>query len=141
MLHVGYTGGTPGCLLDRSEGHFHGFLTISVCPSDDFSTFWGRQNVIKHTSFKMLQTQMFSSNLGRTILRMLLARFLALVLYYSTSPAACLLQLLYYHSCCYIPSVAILLLRCDIKMRLLHPCTHSCSYINSRAATPAVLLS
>ena len=30
-----------------------------------------------------------------------------LVLYYSTSPAAFLLQLLYYHSCCYIPSVAI----------------------------------
>ena len=92
-------------------------LTISVCPADDFSTFWGRQNVIKHTSFNMLQTQMFSSNLGRAssqniyaILRMLpLAMFLALVLYYSTSPAAFLLQLLYYHSCCYIPSVAPLL--------------------------------
>ena len=91
MLHVGYTGGTPSCLLDRSDEHFHGFLTISVCPSDDFSTFWGRQNVIKHTSFKMLQTQMFSSNLGRAsshniyaIMRMLpLSRFLALALYYS----------------------------------------------------------
>ena len=70
-----------------------------------------------------------------------LVMFLALVLCYSTSPAAFLLQLLYYHSCCYIPSVAILLLRCDIKMWLLHPCTRSCSYINFRAATPAVLLS
>ena len=64
----------------------------------------------------MLQTQMFSSNLGRAssqniyaILRMLpLAMFLALVLYYSTAPAAFLLQLLYYH--CYYHPAAILIL-------------------------------
>ena len=42
VLHAGYTVGTQGCLLDRSEEHFHGFLTISVCPSDDSLTFWGR---------------------------------------------------------------------------------------------------
>ena len=43
----GTQGAPQGAFLDRPEEHFQGFLTISVCPSNDFSTFWGRQNVIK----------------------------------------------------------------------------------------------
>ena len=115
--------GTPGHPRIVPGEHFHGFLQISACPSDDFPTFFCGQNVIKHTSFKMLQTYRFSSILRRAssqniygILRMLsLMMFLALGLHYSTSPAAFLLQSLhpllqlYWYSGCYT-RVAILVL-------------------------------
>ena len=121
VLHAGYTGGTPGCLLDHSEAHFHVFgddFSVPVRwyfnflgPAECHQTYW-LQDVSNANVFQSFGTRVFSEYLCY-ILRMLpLVMFLA-------------------HSC--YSTLPPLLLSCS------SPCTHSCSYIGIRAATPVSL--
>ena len=104
-----------------------------ACPwiFNDFSVpvrrfFWGRQNVIKHTNFKMLQTQMISSQFLIWDAR-LLRIFMLYIANAAVSDVLSTRAILLYLPCCFLAPVPASSPAAILIFGLLHPCCYICT--------------